>query len=53
MRLPSGKRASTMGLVSSTRRPTRPPNSLDDLNEGAAIIVEDHGRIAQRPWRSI
>ena len=41
-RLPSGSRASTMGLDSSTRRPTR----ADDLVDGAPevrLVGEDPG----------
>ena len=44
-RLPSGSRASTIGLVSSTRRPTRPDDPLDDLDQVAVVVEDDAARL--------
>ena len=44
-RLPSGRRASTIGDVSSTRRPTWADDALDDLDQVGVVGEDDVGSL--------
>ena len=50
-RLPSGSRQSTIGLVSSTRRPAWPHDPLDDVQQMPVVVKATSVR-SSRPWRS-